>query len=59
MPEHPPCFTPILKHKSSFRSALILFRCFKAFSVNKIAGAMLPDVAAATAAAAKYDQSLT
>jgi hypothetical protein len=57
MPEHPPCFTPILKHKSSFRSALILFRCFKAFSVNEIAGAMLPDVAAA--AAAKYDHSLT
>jgi len=58
MPEHPPCFTPILKHKSSFCSALILFRCFKAFSVNEIAGAMLPDVVAA-AAAAKYDQSLT
>lgn len=46
MPEHPPCLTPILKQRSSFRSALILFRCFKAFSVNEIAGAILPGVAA-------------
>jgi hypothetical protein len=55
MPEHPPCLTPILKQRSSFFSSLILFRCFKAFSVNEIAGATLPDVAAA-AAAAKYEQ---
>jgi len=60
MPEQPPCFTPILKHRSSFRSALILLRCFKAFSVNEIAGAILPDVAATAAAtAAKYDKTFT
>jgi len=58
MPEQPPCFTPILKHRSSSRSTLILLRCFKAFSVNEIAGAILPDVAAAAAAAtAKYDKT--
>ncbi|MFS8034807.1 hypothetical protein Hanom_Chr17g01585551 [Helianthus anomalus] len=43
MPEHPPCLTPILKHKSSFFSDLILFKCFKAVSVNAMAGAIPPD----------------
>jgi len=47
MPEHPPCLTPILKHKSSFFSDLILFTWFSAFSVKEIAGAMLPDAGAA------------
>lgn len=51
MPEHPPCLTPILKQRSSFFSALILFRCFKAFSVNEIAGATLPGVAVAAGGA--------
>lgn len=44
MPEHPPCLTPILKHKSSSRSFLILFKCFNALSVSEIAGA-IPSVA--------------
>lgn len=47
IPEHPPCLTPILKHKSSFRSHLILFKCFSALSVSEIAGARAPDAGAA------------
>lgn len=47
MPEHPPCLTPILKHKSSLRSDLILFKCFNALSVSDIAGAILSDAGAA------------
>lgn len=47
MPEHPPCLTPILKHKSSLRSDLILFKCFSALSVSEIAGATASDVRAA------------
>lgn len=47
MPEHPPCLTPILKHKSSLRSDLILLKCFNAFSVSEIAGAMPSDFGAA------------
>jgi len=48
MPEQPPCLTPILRHKSSFRSALILFKCFNAFSDNNIAG-LIPSEELATA----------
>ena len=47
IPEHPPCLTPILKHNSSFRSDLILFKCFSALSVSDIAGATAPDAGAA------------
>lgn len=47
MPEHPPCLTPILKHKSSVRSDLILFKCFSALSVREIAGISPPVVGAA------------
>lgn len=39
MPEHPPCLTPTLRQRSSFRSDLILFKCFIALSVREIAGA--------------------
>ena len=52
MPEHPPCLTPILKHKSSSRSALILFKSFNALSVNVIAGASTSAVDAAGTAVA-------
>lgn len=48
MPEQPPCLTPILRHKSSFFSALILFKCFNAFSDNNIAG-LIPSEELATA----------
>lgn len=47
IPEHPPCLTPILKHKFSFRSDLILLKCFSALSVRDIAGARDPDAGAA------------
>lgn len=47
IPEHPPCLTPILRHKSSFRSLLILFKCINALSVKEIAGATPPDAGAA------------
>lgn len=47
IPEHPPCLTPILRHKSSFRSFLILFKCVNALSVKEIAGATPPDAGAA------------
>lgn len=47
IPEHPPCLTPILKHKSSLRSDLILFKCVNAVSVSKIAGAIPSDAGAA------------
>lgn len=41
MPEHPPCLTPILKHRS-FLSDLILFKWFNALSVREIAGVSPP-----------------
>lgn len=47
MPEQPPCLTPILKHKSSLRSDLILFKCFSALSVRETAGASPSDAGAA------------
>lgn len=47
MPEHPPCLTPILRHKSSFLSDLNLLKCFNALSVKEIAGASPPDVGGA------------
>lgn len=40
--------TPILRHKSSSRSALILFKCFNALSVKVIAGARPPVVGGAS-----------
>lgn len=57
MPEHPPCLTPILRQRSSFRSDLILFKCINALSVKAIAGASPP--AADGAGAYKIDNKLT
>lgn len=56
MPEHPPCLTPILKHKSSSRSALILFKWIKALSVNVIAGDNPSAVGAAGTAVARIER---
>lgn len=47
IPEHPPCLTPILRRRSSFRSDLILFKCFNASSVREIAGAISSDLGVA------------
>ncbi|KAF3619431.1 hypothetical protein FXO38_32943 [Capsicum annuum] len=56
MPEHPPCLTPILRHKSSFRSLLILFKCFNALSVKEIAGATPPDAGLPSSVADRIDK---